>query len=125
MNKEPIVIIAPITISLCLFCLIPILMITIPIKATNPNSKAEDKPGFICLSFFKSFIKLSNKRCKSLNYFIKEISICYVVATTTNRVHNKLSNCCCIFLMRSSSFSEVRFSRMLSTLIGKQKGVNR
>ena len=37
----------------------------------------------------------------------------------------RFSNCCCIFLTLSSSFSEVRFSRMLSTLIGKQNGVNR
>jgi hypothetical protein len=33
-------------------------------------------------------------------------------------------SCACIRLTRSSSFSEVRFSRMLSTFIGKQNGVN-
>src|SRR5688500_7710634 len=50
------------------------------------------------------------------------------------RLHNRDANiqlqrylfsCSCILLTRSSSFSEDKFSRMLSTLSGKLKGVNR
>ena len=38
--------------------------------------------------------------------------------------HQELAfNCSCILRTRSASFSEVKFSRMLSTLMGKQNGV--
>jgi hypothetical protein len=37
-------------------------------------------------------------------------------------MRNYFSNCDCILFTRSSSFSDERFSRMLSTFIGKQNG---
>ncbi len=41
------------------------------------------------------------------------------------RINQLLFNCSCILFTLSDNFSEVRFSRILSTLIGKQKGVSR
>ncbi len=42
-----------------------------------------------------------------------------------SRLHQLRFNCSCIRFTRYESFSEVRFSRILSTLMGKQKGVSR
>lgn len=38
--------------------------------------------------------------------------------------YSVLSSCSCILLIRSSSFSDERSSRILSTLMGKQNGVS-
>ena len=47
------------------------------------------------------------------------------VAAEQSLITVHFSICSCIFFTRSSSFSDVRFSRILSTLIGKQNGVSR
>src|SRR5215212_2366443 len=68
------------------------------------------------LEIFRRGVELKERPQRSLRLF----------ETKTFPIRNSFySNCLCILLTRSSNFSEVRFSLMLSTFIGKQKGVKR